>query len=267
MKTLPRTLCGITAIALSSLLVLAPVSSANAQSSRPAPKVTIRVEMDLPDFSSTGPKVFQVSDVTAGPGIELTAANLVSNPSGWNGDVTVDVDPVTKAVTVAHGSSNTFQTVKVFVTSSDLTSLTNVNDTLFTAPPGAIARTVSGKPGAFEISWATSPVGTAYPVNGSAAFSYTTSFNTVTAAPGLTGRAKVGHKLKLANVSASNFTPAADRVAFQWYRGGKKIKHANRPAYRVKTADKGHRLRVRITVTGDGVPTLTYVLKTKKIKH
>ena len=95
--------------------------------------VTITVAIDLPDFCSDGPMVFQVTDVPIGAGPELTGAEseITSNPCDWGGAVSVDVDPATSQVIVATADSNTFQTVQVSVIAEDLGPLTLVSDGLW----------------------------------------------------------------------------------------------------------------------------------------
>jgi len=101
--------------------------------------VSIRVSMDLPNpaGNSHGPIVYQVTDVPVTSGPELTKANLVSNPSGWGGSVTVDVDNTTHHITVATEDSNTFQTATVTVTSPGLGAITLVSDNLWEPESGS----------------------------------------------------------------------------------------------------------------------------------
>jgi hypothetical protein len=95
--------------------------------------VSITVSMDLPSSSrpSEGPIVYQVTDVPVADGPELTGADLVSNPSGWGGSVTVDVDADAGTVTVATEDSNSFETADVTISGPGLGPLTLVSDDLW----------------------------------------------------------------------------------------------------------------------------------------
>ena len=99
-----------------------------------AAHVDIRVELDLVEGDGTpwgsGPAVFEVTDAPIGAGPELTGADLVANPSGWCGSVTVDVDPVASTVTVAAEESCDFTDVRVWVSSPDFATFSLVSDDL-----------------------------------------------------------------------------------------------------------------------------------------
>ena len=55
---------------------------------------------------------------------------------------------------------------------------------------------------------------------------------------------------------------------YQWLRTGKPIKGATRSSYRLRTADRGHRIRIRITVRTTGYVAATRVsAATAKIRR
>ena len=93
--------------------------------------------------------------------------------------------------------------------------------------------------GGQQPSWSPAALQTSRPT-----YSFTTG-----ARPGIKGKAKVGKRLV---ASAGTWTPAPQKVRYQWLRNGKKIKRATRPAYRVTKADRGRRLAVRVVVTRAG---------------
>jgi hypothetical protein len=177
--------------------------------------VSITVSMDLPDFCTDGPMVFQVTDVTIGAGPELTgdSGEIVSNPCGWRGAVSVDVDPTTKQVTVATANSNTFQTTVVTVIYPGIGSVLTTSDSLWVADscnmltPPATAVTATG----FSASWSLDPACAtdgAAQLNGegSAVFTWTdaaptTTTTTTTEAPTTTTSAP-------AAAEAAQVTPA-----------------------------------------------------------
>lgn len=77
----------------------------------------------------------------------------------------------------------------------------------------------------------------------------------VTAAdPVVTGAIKAGMTLAAAAVA----TPRASKVAFQWYRGTKRIAGATRSQYTTTSADVGKRLKVRATYQRSGYGSATH---------
>ena len=103
----------------------------------------------------------------------------------------------------------------------------------------------------------------------------------VTGAPTISGDPEIGQTLT-ANPAGVTFTPGADRVAYQWSRGGTEINGATEATYEVTADDQGATLTVRVvgylegfgSVTSDpSAPTATVDkgtikrLKTPKIKH
>jgi hypothetical protein len=81
--------------------------------------------------------------------------------------------------------------------------------------------------------------------------------------PKITGTAKVGKTLK---VKAGTWNPKP-KIKYQWYANGKAIKGATKAAYKLKKAQKGKRITVKITATKSGYNTVTKTSgKTAKVK-
>ena len=68
--------------------------------------------LDLPEFSAAGPRVLQALNVPL-PSVspQLTAANTISNPSGWNNVLEASFDPTTNILSLAADSGNTYQII------------------------------------------------------------------------------------------------------------------------------------------------------------
>ena len=176
----------LAAFAAASSLALGAISVATLASPAGAAgeTVSITVAMDLPfqtDNCALGPMVFQVTDVAIGAGPELTGdgSEIVSNPCGWGGSVSVDVDPSTKQVTVASVDTNSFQTTVVTVTYPGIGSVVTTSDDLW-EPAGSESCTLDGPalallPGdaGFTASWTLEdscmPDGSGYLAEGGAA--------------------------------------------------------------------------------------------------
>ena len=130
MKSFPKLGAMVAVGALALALPLA--GSAAAVADEPI-VVSIRAALDLPSHSD-GAIVYEVTNVTAGEGPELTEANLVSNPSDWCGSVDVDVDPVSKSIFIYTNPESqvcNFETVSVTITSAQIGTITLADDTLF----------------------------------------------------------------------------------------------------------------------------------------
>ncbi|MDQ2623608.1 MAG: hypothetical protein M3Y20_00465 [Actinomycetota bacterium] len=57
------------------------------------------------------------------------------------------------------------------------------------------------------------------------------------------------------------------KLSYQWYRGSKKIKGATKSKYKVTKADRGKKLRVKVTAKRSGAPkTSVWTAKTKKVR-
>lgn len=83
------------------------------------------------------------------------------------------------------------------------------------------------------------------------------------AEPKIRGRAVPGRRL---SASAGQWTPAPTAVSYVWLRNGKAIKGATSAKYRVKRADRGDRLAVRVTVHRDGYPAATSTSAAVRVK-
>ncbi|MDR3201615.1 MAG: FIVAR domain-containing protein, partial [Bifidobacteriaceae bacterium] len=82
------------------------------------------------------------------------------------------------------------------------------------------------------------------------------------ARPKIAGQAVVGKKLR---AKAGAWTPAA-HLAYQWYRGGKAIAKATKAVYKVKRADRGKKISVKVTGSKSGYAAVTKASAKKKIK-
>ena len=71
----------------------------------------------------------------------------------------------------------------------------------------------------------------------------------LTKAPVVTGKAKVGTKLK---ATQGSWSPAPAKVTYQWKRGGKAIKKATKATYKLTKADAGKKITVTVTATRSG---------------
>jgi hypothetical protein len=83
------------------------------------------------------------------------------------------------------------------------------------------------------------------------------------ASPKITGTAKVGKKLK---VKAGAWNPKP-KLTYRWYANGKAIKGATKASYKLKKAQKGKRITVKVTASKSGYNTVTKTSgKTAKVK-
>jgi hypothetical protein len=81
--------------------------------------------------------------------------------------------------------------------------------------------------------------------------------------PKITGTAKVGKTLKV-KVGAWRPAPA---FRYQWYANDKAIKGATKPSYKLKKAQKGKKIKVKVTATKSGYETETRISgATKKVR-
>jgi hypothetical protein len=79
------------------------------------------------------------------------------------------------------------------------------------------------------------------------------------------GKAKVGKKLK---VTKGTYKPAGKaKVKVRWLRGSKKIKGATTTRYKVKAADRGKKLSVKVTVKKPGYAKKKYTTRKTKPVH
>jgi hypothetical protein len=115
--------------------------------------VDIRVEHNLIDDPTNQPRVLEVTGVTPGPGFELTIADEIANPSGWGGNVMVDIDPDTHQIIVEVEDQNCYDVVTVQITSDEIGGVATVSDGIFDTGQGVVLSTsVSG--GVTTLSWA-----------------------------------------------------------------------------------------------------------------
>ena len=139
-------------VAVGALALALPLAGSTAAMADEPIVVSIRVALDLPvDADSEGPIVYEVKDVTAGDGPELTQADLVSNPSEWCGSLDVDVDPISKSIfiyTGADAEACNFQTASVTITSAQIGAITLESDTLF---DGSLCQEEEGEGGDEEL--------------------------------------------------------------------------------------------------------------------
>jgi hypothetical protein len=151
-----------------------------------------------PSHGAEGPVVFQVTDVPVGDGPELTGANLVSNPSGWEGSVTVDVSNSDHTVTIATEDSDVFETATVTTAGRGTVSL--VSDNLWTSErPSALTQggpvddttttlaatmplSLNSDPGTATMAWTSSEPGTSWNLtaNSAAVFAFAVTQPTMT---------------------------------------------------------------------------------------
>lgn len=74
-----------------------------------------------------------------------------------------------------------------------------------------------------------------------------------TAAPKISGTKKVGKTLKVRKGSWTTGT----KFSYRWYRNGKAIKGATKSSYKLKKADAGKRIKVKVTGKNPGYATKT----------
>ncbi|MBX9244791.1 hypothetical protein ICW40_08205 [Actinotalea ferrariae] len=118
----------VAALAGAAALCLAVAGAASAAPF--AGPVSLVGSLDLPDQRS-GPKVFAVDGIVVGAGPELTGADEVENPSGWCGDLLVDIDPDAQTITVsADQAVCDFYTVDLDVLTTEIATVTVVSDAL-----------------------------------------------------------------------------------------------------------------------------------------
>jgi hypothetical protein len=85
-----------------------------------------------------------------------------------------------------------------------------------------------------------------------------------TKAPAVKGKAKVGRTLK---ATVKRWSPAPSSFKYQWLRSGKKIAGATGATYKVRPADRGKRISVKVIASRDGLITTARVsAKTAKVK-
>jgi len=81
--------------------------------------------------------------------------------------------------------------------------------------------------------------------------------------PTISGTAKVGRTLK---AKVSGWQPSGVRLSYRWYRNGKAITHATKASYKVKRADRGKRISVKVTGKKSGYQSLSLTSSSKKVR-
>lgn len=81
--------------------------------------------------------------------------------------------------------------------------------------------------------------------------------------PKVSGTFKVGKKLK---AKSGSWSPTASSVTYRWLRDGKSIKSATRSTYKLKKADRRHKISVKITVKRYGYLTASAKSSARKVK-
>lgn len=79
--------------------------------------------------------------------------------------------------------------------------------------------------------------------------------------PVISGTAKVGRLLKVKRLTRAGWAPDAKGHRYQWLRSGAKITGGTRSTYRIRTADRGTKISVRITGKRAGHQPGTYTTK------
>lgn len=73
--------------------------------------------------------------------------------------------------------------------------------------------------------------------------------------PTVRGKAKVSRVLR---VGTGTWDPGA-KLSYRWYRGGKVVKGATKKSYKLKSADRGKHIRVKVTARKNGYVTVVKV--------
>lgn len=78
------------------------------------------------------------------------------------------------------------------------------------------------------------------------------------------GTAKAGKRLR---ATVTGYSPTPTRVTYQWLRNNRPVRNATRPTYKVKRADKGSKMRVRVTVIRTRLPKSVVTSKPVKVRR
>lgn len=78
------------------------------------------------------------------------------------------------------------------------------------------------------------------------------------------GTTRIGTRLR---ATAGTWQPAPSAVRYQWLRDGKAIKKATRATYRIKKADRKHRISVRVTVSRPGYADAVATSRKVKVRR
>lgn len=77
----------VSAAAIATAMLLAPVAASAAFVS-----ADFQVSLDLPDQSSSGPRVLETLNEPVAGAPDVSAANEIANPAGWGGAASIDLD-------------------------------------------------------------------------------------------------------------------------------------------------------------------------------
>lgn len=232
--------------------------------------VTITVQLGGVHDAAHTYRTFRATNVKPGSGVELTADHEVSNSSDFCGTLEVDINPARSRLKIGPSSQVcNFSLVRVTVVSKHLGAARLVKSTLFDTHERDYKRTVTNQPRGAEhvttIQW-THPDDEWEYTYGEAVFSLDTLAYRGGTKPVITGTPKVGKTLKVKRASTESFRPDPQTRAIQWYRSGKKISGATKSYYKVKKADAGKKITVRVTAKGSKVTSRTLRSKSVKIK-
>lgn len=87
---------------------------------------------------------------------------------------------------------------------------------------------------------------------------------TATTAAALKGRAEVGARLRAV---LPQLTAPASTYSYQWLRSNKPIKKATTATYRIRKADRGRKLSVRVTASAPGRTALVSVSPVRRVRR
>jgi hypothetical protein len=211
---------------------------------------------------------FDVADALADLGAKASALVLQAAKSGLS--TVIAVAQAISANTAAYypasvaGLPAALSTARAVLADQNATTaqVTAAQTALITVVAGAKLKPVS--PGSAAIALTSSGAVAAAALDPAAAAAPAAAPKAFKAAkPVIKGKAKVGQKLK-AKAGAWSPKPA---LSYQWYRGGKAIAKATAATYKVKAADKGKRLTVKVTASKAGYATAVKAsAKTKTVK-
>ncbi|WP_408898683.1 hypothetical protein ACJ5H2_06140 [Nocardioides sp. R1-1] len=252
------------AVGLAAALTIG-VNNGPAQATPADGAISVKIELGGLDPENDRPRVFQRTNIVPGPGAEVDKDDEVQNPELYCGDLSVDVDPATRRVTVGNSDEVCdFALVRVTIESDYIRNLQASSDSLFGADTSNFTRTITPTATGVVVTWI-DPSDNWYKTTGSAVFTWEPiSFGAAT--PKIGGKKVVGKKLKVKGISAASLTPQAATLTYQWYRGKKMIKKATKATYKVKRADVGKKVRVKVTASAYGIAPTTYTSKKVKIK-
>ncbi|WP_141004410.1 hypothetical protein [Nocardioides humi] len=87
---------------------------------------------------------------------------------------------------------------------------------------------------------------------------------TVLAPAAIKGKARVGRRLRAV---LPQLTVPAQAWTYQWFRNGKPVKGATKASYKLRKADRGRRITVRVTASAPHLPDLVSVSPVKRIRR